>query len=99
MAQITNAILLLSRCYLLSSAAGLQFKVGFTPDPDLAYNHRPDTDLLHTITCHQTHRVQYTWRDVMSASSKLGNTRNISESETFPIERKSPQSRLPAPVI
>ena len=59
MAQITNAILLLSRCYLLSSAAGLQFKVGFTPDPDLAYNHRPDTDLLHTITCHQTHRVQY----------------------------------------
>lgn len=59
MAQITNAILLLSCCYLLSSAAGIQFKVGFTPDPDLAYNHRPDTDLLHTITCHQTHRVQY----------------------------------------
>ena len=86
MAQITNAILLLSCCYLLSSAAGLQFKVGFTPDPDLAYNHRPDTDLLHTITCHQTHStVQYTWCDVMSASSKLGNTRNISESETFPI--------------
>ena len=35
----------------------------------------------------------------MSASSKLGNTRNISESETFPIERKSPQSRLLASVI
>ena len=60
MAQITNAILLLSRCYLLSSAAGIQFKVGFTPDRDLAYNHRPDTDLLHTITSHQTYRVQYT---------------------------------------
>ena len=35
----------------------------------------------------------------MSASSKLGNTRNISESETFPIERKSPLSRLLASVI
>ena len=47
MAQITNAILLLSCCYLLSSAAGLQFKVGFTPDPDLAYNHRPAQILIY----------------------------------------------------
>ena len=69
------------------------------PRPCIQPSPSPDTDLLHTITCHQTHRVQYTWRDVMSASSKMGNTRNISESETFPIERKSPQSRLLASVI
>ena len=69
------------------------------PRPCIQPSPSPDTDLLHTITCHQTHTVQYRWRDVMSASSKLGNTRNISESETFPIERKSPQSRLLASVI
>ena len=54
MAQITNAILLLSCCYLLSSAAGLQFKVGFTPDPDLAYNHRPAQILIYYTQLHAT---------------------------------------------